>query len=461
MSKTVAIFGGGIAGCTVAHLLCKEYKVFLFESSNQIGGFVKTFRNRDNISQEHSPRIILNDYFLMERIFKDLNIQENLIHNPDDTIIPLNDKPYSIHNLFKSSLTFYEIVLLIYYVIKGLFSTEEELSFTDFIPVYDIIQSEKGRKWFDTISLIAGEKPDIMPMYKLIRMVESNIYNMFRSNKTLNGPWSEKFFNHWEKYLKQNNVEIHYNTPLKQFDKTINFAIVKKNNELRYISCDYFILATDIQNSIKILNKTNFKNLKHKLKQLHSKTKSEQMGMQLYFPQKIKTNLAVNSYFTLQSDWNPIVHIQSNQLWSLAIPEMSLYSNRLKKRAYECTEKEIKEEILYQLRLKFDLVTPKFYIWPSWKFIHNKWQTSGPYFWNAVGTKNQRPKQKITDNLYLAGAYTDTNYYSYYMEGAIESGFLIAENILNKSLKIPQRRNPFLLKLGLILGLLYCLGFFH
>lgn len=447
--KSVAIFGGGIAGCTVAHLLSKEYKVFLFESSNQIGGYAKTFRNKDNIPQEHSPRIILNDYFLFERILKDLGIENNLISNPEDTIIPLNGKPYNIQNILHSSLTFFEIVLLTWYIVKGIFSTENELKYTDFIPVYDIIQSVNGRKWFDTISLVIGERPDIMPMYKLIRMVESNIYNFYRTNKTINGPWSEKIFNYWETYLKQNNVEIHYNTPLVQFDKTIKHAIIQKEGELRYISCDYFIIATDISNSIKIINKTNFETLKQQLKQLYHKTKSEQMGMQLYFSKPVKTK--ISGYFTLQSDWNPIVHLQSNQLWSLVIPEMTLYSKRLKKRAYECTEKEIKQEILYQLGLKFNIPDTSIYIWPSWKFIKNRWQTTGPYFWNAVGTKHLRPKQKITNNLYLAGAYTNTNYYSYYMEGAVESGFKIAEELLDKSLNIPKRRYPFLLKLVLIL----------
>ena len=95
---SVAIFGAGMAGCTVAHLLCtKGYKVHLFEASSQIGGFVKTFRNKDGIPQEHSPRIVLNDYHLMERIFKDLNIEKNLIDdsNFEDTIFPLFGKPHS------------------------------------------------------------------------------------------------------------------------------------------------------------------------------------------------------------------------------------------------------------------------------------------------------------------------------------------------------------------------------
>lgn len=112
-TKSVAIFGGGIAGCTVAHLLCKDYKVFLFEASSQIGGFVKTFRNHDNIPQEHSPRIVLNDYHLFERIFKDLGIEDNLISNPKNTVIPLNEESYSIQNFFKSSLTSSTISLII------------------------------------------------------------------------------------------------------------------------------------------------------------------------------------------------------------------------------------------------------------------------------------------------------------------------------------------------------------
>ena len=467
---SVAIFGGGIAGCTIAHLLCKDYKVHLFESSNQLGGFVKTFRNSKNIPQEHSPRIMLNDYFLMERIFKDLNIEDNLINNPDDIVFPLFEKPHNILDFTKISLTIKEIVILAYYIIKGFFSTEEQLDYTDSIPIYDIIKSSEGRKWFNTLSLVAGERPDIMPLYKVIKMVESNVYNMFRKPKTLNGPWSEKFFNIWEKYLKENNVIIHYNTPLKQFDSNIKYAIVEKKGELRYLTADIFVLTSDITNTIKIFNKTKNKKLKElnkQLKELNCKTKSYQMGMQIAFPEKIKTKY--KDYFTIQSDWQLIVQMQDTvwkekmekSLWSVVIPEMSLYSHRLKKKAEDCSEEEIKEEIIYQLRLKFDLPKPdNIYIWPAWSIKNNKWTTTEPYFWNSVNTKKLRPKQYIFDNLYLGGAYTDTNYYSYYMEGAVESGFKIAEKILGKKLNIPTRRFPLLLRLVVLVLLFSALGFF-
>jgi uncharacterized protein with NAD-binding domain and iron-sulfur cluster len=443
---SIAIFGAGMAGCTVAHLLCtKGYKVHLFEASNQIGGFVKTFRNKDGIPQEHSPRIVLNNYHLMETIFKDLGIEDHLLDDFkfEDTIFPLFGKP---HKLWSNiSLTLQEIVLLIYYIIRGLLSTDDQMSYMDFIPVYDIIQDKDSRKWFDTMSLIAGERPDIMPMYKIAKIVKSKFRNFFRRSKTLKGPWSEYFFNYWEKFLLENGVTIHYNTPLKQFDPTINYAIVEKNGHLRYLTTDIFVLATDISNSIEILNKTNLqeiKQLKQNLKQLFEKTKSEQMGMQISFPNKIKTNKT--GYFTIQSDWQLIVHMQEttwehgkymNSLWSVVIPEMSLLSKRLGKKAIECTPEEIQEEVLHQLRYQFNLPQPSgFYIWPSWTFENNQWSTSEPYFWNAVGTKHLRPKQEILNNLYLVGAYTDTNYYHYYMEGAVESGFLACEKILGQKL---------------------------
>lgn len=439
---SVAIFGAGMSGCTVAHLLCtKGYKVHLFEASSQIGGFVKTFRNKDGIPQEHSPRIVLNDYHLMERIFKDLNIEKNLIDdsNFEDTIFPLFGKSHSLWS--NISLTLQEIVLLIYYIIRGLLSTDDQMSYMDFIPVYDIIQSKDSRKWFDTMSLIAGERPDVMPMYKIVKIVKSKFRNFFRRTKTLSGPWSEYFFNHWKEFLLDNGVTIHYNTPLKQFDSTLNHAIVEKDGELRYLTTDIFVLATDISNSIEILNKTNLQKLKQNLKQLFEKTKSEQMGMQIYFSTKIKTNKT--GYFTIQSDWQLIVHMQETtwkqpmkgSLWSVVIPEMSLFSNRLGKKAINCSPEEIQDEVLHQLGYQFKLPEPQgFYIWPAWTFINNQWSTSEPYFWNAVGSKHLRPKQEIMNHLYLVGAYTDTNYYHYYMEGAVESGFLACEKILGQKL---------------------------
>lgn len=451
---SIGIFGGGIAGCTVAHLLCKDYDVHLFEASGQLGGFAKSWKNKQGIPQEHSPRIVLNDYYLFERIFKDLGIEDHLISNPCDKIVPLNGHPRDLFSFGHIGLTYKEMILIVFHIIMGMISTDDD----DSQPVYDIIQSTSGREWFDTLALIAGERPDIMPMYKVVRMMESTLYNAFRSNKTLNGPWSEKFFNYWETFLKQNNVSIYYHTPLIQFCPKLKYAIVKQNNQLKYIHTNLSVVATDISNSIKIFNHTNNKisqELTYNLKKLYSKTTSHQMGMQLYFP--FQPNVNLKDYFTIESDWKLIIQIQTPRLWSLVIPEMSLTSQRLGKSAQVCTEEELKEEILYQLGQFFSLPLPQIYIWKSWTFQNGKWATTEPYFWNAVSTKHLRPKQEITNTLYLVGAYTDTKYYSYYMEGAVESGFMIAEKILGKHLNIPTRRFPHLVQLILLFSLTFLL----
>ncbi|HDY83064.1 MAG: hypothetical protein DRI34_09855 [Deltaproteobacteria bacterium] len=47
MKGKIAVIGGGVAGLTAAHLLCRQYQVQLFEKTDRIGGNAYTYRTRD------------------------------------------------------------------------------------------------------------------------------------------------------------------------------------------------------------------------------------------------------------------------------------------------------------------------------------------------------------------------------------------------------------------------------
>ena len=72
MKKTVSIFGGGIAGMTVAHeLVEKGFDVTLYEKDDSLGGMAKSKRN-NTIPSEHSWRGYAKFYYnaleIMNRI---------------------------------------------------------------------------------------------------------------------------------------------------------------------------------------------------------------------------------------------------------------------------------------------------------------------------------------------------------------------------------------------------------
>ena len=71
--KTIIIFGGGIAGLTVAHeLIEKKFNVIVIEKDNILGGMARSQREKYNIPSEHSWRgyapFYNNTFDIMKRI---------------------------------------------------------------------------------------------------------------------------------------------------------------------------------------------------------------------------------------------------------------------------------------------------------------------------------------------------------------------------------------------------------
>jgi len=78
MKKTVSIFGGGIAGMTVAHeLVEKGFDVTVYEKDNSLGGMAKSKRNNNFIPSEHSWRGYGKFYHNTFDIMKRIPIKEN------------------------------------------------------------------------------------------------------------------------------------------------------------------------------------------------------------------------------------------------------------------------------------------------------------------------------------------------------------------------------------------------
>jgi uncharacterized protein with NAD-binding domain and iron-sulfur cluster len=77
MKKTVSIFGGGIAGMTVAHeLVEKGFDVIVYEKDDSLGGMAKSKRN-NTIPSEHSWRGYAKFYYNALEILKRIPIKNS------------------------------------------------------------------------------------------------------------------------------------------------------------------------------------------------------------------------------------------------------------------------------------------------------------------------------------------------------------------------------------------------
>ena len=496
MEKNIVIFGAGVAGLTAAHALIKRgIKVSIHEKNDNIGGLVRTPRV-NGYPTEHTPRVFLPPYINFYKIIKEIPLMNNKNKSVYDNLNKhgLKDVIYSkdekIQSLFRRmiSLPKSDLLYISYILCKGIFSGDSRIKCYDKVNFDKYLRKDKSKKLFNIINLIAGETLDNFSLYKMIKLVEYEInYKLGFYGKnvptTFQGPYTETWFSHWEAYLKKKGVKFFKNSSLESLNlknNRIESAIIKKSNNLFKITGDKFILALDISSLRKVLinSKINILDpLVLQLNALYSKTYSEQLTVQLYFKEEIKLDFV--GYFALDSDWKFIIGPQNmlwsknifkgngvKSIWSICIPDIYLYSNRLKKKAKYCKPNELFDEILYQLNSCLRKVLKKNNlkkftpihktIWKSWKFENNKFITDEPYFFNTTNTLHLRPHPTTPiKNLFLSGSFTNTSYYNYYVEGAVESGLNVASLILNKNLVYKHNRISFLRLIYKVDDLLY------
>ena len=87
------IVGGGISGLTIAYKFIESYKkVLLIESSNRLGGRIKTIKDDDGLIYEAGAGRISGSHTKTLSLLKELDLFDKLIKLPDDSDIYINNK---------------------------------------------------------------------------------------------------------------------------------------------------------------------------------------------------------------------------------------------------------------------------------------------------------------------------------------------------------------------------------
>ena len=298
--------------------------------------------------------------------------------------------------------------------------------------------------------------------------------------KVLNQPTNEGWIDIWEQYLKK-GVKIIKNHQLEFINihnknNTVKNLVIKNlnNNKIFNINGNYYIIASDPFSYQTILQKTLYNSKKNNINkkiniELTKLNKlnliNNQIGFVIGFNKKFnyKNN---NDCFVLLDSPNNItfypqdLHFCKNtnlgknikSLWSgtcvISYNKGLLYNKTLT----ELDLPKLKEEILSQLFSSNDL---KWYIsknnkghklqkkdveiieiFNDWKYNkkNKKLVSNNPKWVNTFFNEQYRPSQKsFLNNLYIAGAHTKTSINVWSMEGAIESGKIISNNILEKN----------------------------
>ena len=461
----IHIIGAGISGLCIAHILSTRYsklEINVYDKLSYIGGKVGMIRPSENLLEEHSPRIFQGQYMNLYKFLKEIPDEDgkpcyDKLTKPLDSYIVNRD--CSVTGLaitdILPKLGFWDLIKMSYYMMYGLFSSTLRLRDEfDKISFGDTLTSRKSYDLFEYISYALGENMKILPMYKVYKTFEYDFKSWVGEYPGI-APGGRRFtqsldksiFENWKNFLEKRGVKIHLEHDLldvKKDDNKITSLIFNSPNS--YVNKDAkdgkVIFALNVEALSSLYDILDI-DKKHKIRILNNATSNWQPGLQIYF--KNKLTMKRFGSFMLDTDWKMIIQPLDNfytdpasdienknvkSLWSINIANTKLYSKKLRKRVIDCTEEEIKDEVLWQIRtscindyIEENIDEVEVYRVSLWK--------GDNAFWNRMDTLKLRPGVKTPiDNLYLSGAILDTNYYSYFQEGAAEAAYMTVNEML-------------------------------
>jgi hypothetical protein len=488
--KTIIIFGGGIAGLTVAHeLIEKKFNVIVIEKDNILGGMARSQREKYNIPSEHSWRgyapFYNNTFDIMKRIpltnNKNKTVYDNL--SLPITFYSLRDKVYE----YKSNLNIIDYFWIGYFLLKYNCSNNRKNIYYK-IKLIDIFKnklSEDAYKYL--VDFVCGpgygmEKKDASyaHYFKGLTMglynqsvyshthtsINGQIYKTKSSDKwhVMNQPTNEAWFDHWEKYLIDQGVIFYKNTKLTKLNISNNKITSCVLNNSIVLQANEYILCINPFNAEQLFASNNqFTNLHQQHYMLNLKTDSRQVAFRLGFNKKIKFPIENIAFVFPDSEFNITLYPQEkswkadiklddmnriNSLWSGTILELYRTSKIYNKPGLNLTKEELMNEIIYQIlrskslqKLIFD--NNNFYlgksdifyteIWYEWEYTNgNLDQINKKWITNIYNQKFRPDAKTQIENLYIGGSHGKTSIEIWSMEGAVESGKNISNLILTK-----------------------------
>ena len=285
--------------------------------------------------------------------------------------------------------------------------------------------------------------------------------------RVMKKPTNEAWIVPWVKYLKKKGVKFYYDYQCQKINfenDNISSVVMETGKEVYNIIGNEYIFAIDPFSYNDILKKSvtgkyQFKNELQNLSKLN--TVNNQIGFIIGFNKKFNYQNNNDSFVLVDSPNNITFYPQDlhfckninlgkkiKSLWSgtcvISYNNGSLYNKSLT----QLNEEEIKKEIIQQFINSNDLL---YYIsqnngghklnlndieivkiFEDWSF-DNKMVSKNLKWVNTYYNEDYRPCQKTNiNNMYLTGAHTKTSINVWSMEGAVESGKITSNMILEK-----------------------------
>lgn len=437
------IVGAGPAGLAFAHCCSKiGKKVLIIERESSIGGCHRV-RRVNGLFTEHGPRIYSSTYKSMIMLLNDMSFEF------EDLFTTYNFKMGDIsgQTIF-NTLKFSELFLFGIEFIKLLFNNKHGINQTVFEFMTSNSFADKSKDIVDRICrLTDGTSSHYYTLNKFLQLVNQQImYTIYQPKY----PNDTGIFTIWKNYLTKHGVEFSMDTELTRLE-TENGLVTKlylKKKESRdevilNTNKKLVILAIPPKNMMNLLKNelpTNLEKWSIDTAYLDYITITFHWNRELSLPKVYgftKTDWGI--VFIVLSDYMKFNNQESKTVISVGITRKDYVSNRINKIVDDCSETELIDETLFQLRQSFpELENPSYSLLSPGNIRST---VSGKQKWTCIDTafitaaNHSYLAPKLGPNLYTVGTHNGNHYYKFTsMESAITNGIVLA-NILEKDTK--------------------------
>ena len=257
-TNTIHIFGGGIAGLTVAHEILERqsnFRVNLYESNSELGGFARSSTTPNGLPIEHSWRGYADFYF------NTFDVLKRIPTNSGKTVFDNLSKPLSFllpHDVLtergpKPTPNFLDLLIAGYPVLKCLMSGDSRKN-TVFATMPFVskrflrsVSPEAYDQYVHMLGPGLGLSPNRVSVYDIAKYTEMSIAAWFQPETTkkyfqtvdkwrvMTAPTSKAWFDPWKSWLQKNGLTLHFNHELRQYildptQHTITSCLVRNNS---------------------------------------------------------------------------------------------------------------------------------------------------------------------------------------------------------------------------------------
>ncbi len=310
--------------------------------------------------------------------------------------------------------------------------------------------------------------------------LKHKVHRSFENWHAMKQPTSESWINPWINYLLKKGVKIRFNHNLVKINATYSDVISSCQVNNKIVKADYYVMATDPFSLQSIIERTPLlkKDINlNKFKGLIRRGTNDMISFRIAFNESIKfptqtTAIALPdsefniTFYPQERLFNKNVYLGKNikGLWSGTACSCDYPPGKLfNLPANKLSKEQFIEEILHQIyrckqlqntvykfngkKLKdFNII--KVEVWNEWKFRPtygrrppgkagpegSNVQNDSLKWVNDTNTYAFRPSQTTKfKNLFLSGAHTKISVNIWSMEGAVESGKIVAREICKKN----------------------------